>query len=103
MRPDELDGAFAPLARTTVATVELDGEAVLYDETTLAVHRLSPVGTLVWHCFDGTTTIDQLAADLADAFRAEPAAVHHDVVELTRKLGGLGLLDGIEPVDPADG
>jgi hypothetical protein len=90
-----IDGSFVPEARPTVGTVELEGEAVLLDEATGSLHLLNPVATVVWACFDGSGTIDELVADLSEAFGADAEQVRDDVVGLATELAGQGLLVGV--------
>jgi peroxiredoxin len=97
--PAEIDRSFVPRPRADVAFVELDGEAVLAasagDDGQLLIHWLNPIGTIVWQCFDGAASLDELIADLVEAFGADPDVVAGDVVELSRALGRTGLLDGV--------
>ena len=48
--------------------VELDGEAVIYDEDTTDLHHLNPTATVVFGLCDGTSTMEEISADIADAF-----------------------------------
>ncbi len=105
MPADEIDGSFVPRLRTEVASVELDGESVLLAEGTERVHWLDRLGTIVLNCFDGVATLDELVADLSEAFGADPEVVRNDVVEMTRQVGRAGLLEGVaeelpQPVVP---
>ena len=99
IEPAEIDRFFVPRPRADVAFVEIDGEAVIAapegDDGRLLIHWLNPIGTIVWQCFDGAASLDELIADLVDAFGADPDIVTHDVVELSRALGRTGLLDGV--------
>ena len=52
--PDDIDESFVPVPRSTVATAELDGEAVIFSEETQNMHVLNPTATIVWACFDGS-------------------------------------------------
>jgi hypothetical protein len=90
--PDAAAGAFVPVPRQTVSAVELDGETVLLERTTGAMHLLNPVGTAVWSSLDGDRTIDAIVALLSDEASADPATVRHDVVAFVRELAGAGLL-----------
>ncbi|HET9441890.1 MAG TPA: PqqD family protein [Acidimicrobiales bacterium] len=98
---EEIDTAHVPVPAPEVASVELDGETVLYHEITRMTHILSPVATVVWSCFDGSVSIGQLAAELADAYGAPRETVEGDVVTLARELGAQGLLDGVAAEEPA--
>jgi peroxiredoxin len=99
IEPSQIDRFFVPRPRADLAFVELDGEAVIAatasDDGRLLTHWLNPVGTIVWRCFDGAVSLDELIADLADAFGADPEVVAGDVVELSRALGRSGLLEGV--------
>ena len=100
MKASEIDHGFVPAQAAAAYTVELDGEAVVLDEALNRLHHLNPMATLVWACFDGTGTIDEIARDLADAFVSSPDAVRDDVLALARQLGEEGLLEGIEEPSP---
>jgi hypothetical protein len=85
-------GEQAPVAASWVATVELDGEAVLLDERNGTLHHLDPVATVVWARFDGVVTLDELARELSDGFGAEPARVRDDLLAFARQLRAQRLL-----------
>ncbi|MGH9179077.1 MAG: PqqD family peptide modification chaperone [Acidimicrobiales bacterium] len=97
---DDIDMGFVPAARADVAGVEMDGETVLLDEVTGATHLLNPVATVIWKCFDGTGSIDELVTDLADAFGAPREMVAEDVLALAREVGANGLLEGVAMARP---
>lgn len=99
IRGDAIDASFAPRRRPNVAAVELDGEAVLYDEDSGAMHLLDPIATIVWKCFDGSANLEDLSFELAAAFDADEDVILADVLALARQLGRQGLLEGVEP-DP---
>jgi len=90
-----LHGASTPRPRPGLASVELDGERVVLDEASGALHLLDPVASVVWSCLDGSATIDELVVDLAAGFGADADEVGADVLGLVRRLGGLGLLEGV--------
>ena len=98
--PDHIDGTFVPIPRPTVVGVELDGEAVLYDEATESVHQLNPTATIAWSCFDGSGTLDELIADVASVYEVGAEVVHAGMLELTRELGRKGLLEGVAARQP---
>jgi hypothetical protein len=94
---DQIDATFVPTVRPEVADVEIDGEAVLYDEAHAAVHVLNDTAALVWACCDGSGTVGDIAADIAAAFRMQEASVLADVLDVIRRFAGEGLLQGITP------
>lgn len=94
-----IDGSFVP-RRSSVASVELDGEVVLAGgDARTAFYRLDPVATLIWSCFDGSGTTDEIATDLAAELGAPASVVAADVLALTRTLARLCFLAGV-PCDP---
>jgi hypothetical protein len=48
--------------------VQVEDEVVVHNAATRRVARLDRVGGIVWPFLDGTATIEELAADVADAF-----------------------------------
>jgi peroxiredoxin len=98
----DIDGAFAPLPRSDVTAVVLDGEAVVLAEGASSAHYLDELATLVWNTFDGGSTIDELAEDFADVFSADIAVVRDDIVNLTQNIGRAGLLEGVAYEPPAE-
>jgi len=105
IHPDRINGAYAPAVGAWVTAVELDGETVLYDETSGVLHLLDAVATVVWARLDGTATLDELTADLSRTFATDPARVRGDLVAFARQLGRQHLLEGVAlpPVDDDDG
>ena len=99
VRATDIDHSFVPRRAESAYTVELDGEAVVLDEARNRLHHLNPTATLVWSCFDGSGTIDEIAVDLATAFDSEHHPVVADVLTLARELGGEGLLEGVDYED----
>ena len=53
---------------TDLTVVELDGEAVIYDEETTELHHLNPTATIVFGLCDGSATMAEMAADISAAF-----------------------------------
>lgn len=90
---DRVDDGFVPRAKPSVASVELDGERVLYDTGTGRLHRLDPVGSVVWACFDGRSPVGELTADLAAGFGVAVEQVRSDVIELVNTMLDAGLLE----------
>ncbi|CAN5242014.1 hypothetical protein BH24ACT1_BH24ACT1_01980 [soil metagenome] len=82
----ELAGDFRPTQRAGLLTVELDGEAVILDEVTQAVHALNLTGTLVWRVADGTSTLDELVAWLSESYALPADDVRQQVIELVLDL-----------------
>ena len=92
--------ATRPRARADLTVVELDGEAVIYDERSGELHHLNGSATLIFGLLDGTATVRELAADVAAAFGVPAGEVASQIRALLRQFRSLGLLDGSP--SPAD-
>lgn len=91
-----------PLVRADLAIVELDGEAVIYDERNGTLHHLNPTATLVLDLCDGSSSIAELAADLSEAFQVPLEDMRGQLEELVSRMRDQGLLEpGDEPGDEA--
>jgi PqqD family protein of HPr-rel-A system len=86
--------AMKPKIRQDLTVVELDGEAVIYDDDSGELHHLNPTATVVFSLCDGTATVKELAADIADAFGQPAADVEKQVRTLLREFRKVGLLEG---------
>jgi PqqD family protein of HPr-rel-A system len=82
-----------PKARETLTVVELDGEAVVFDPDSLDVHRLNPTATLIFRFLDGSSSVDELADDVAAAFDAPVDDVRAQLTELVQQLDETDLLE----------
>lgn len=96
---DDIDGSFVPRPVNDIASVELDGEVVLGVRSGdgLQTFCLNRTGGIVWSCFDGEATLDDLIDDLSEAFEVGREVVAEDVINLARHLGVIGLLAGVRP------
>ena len=87
--PPVLDDAYAPATADALLVSIADGALVSHAGT---VHRLNDVGAALWQLFDGSATIRELGADLADvAGLTELEGVDH-VRALVGDLDSRGLL-----------
>jgi PqqD family protein of HPr-rel-A system len=82
-----------PKARDELTIVHLDGESVVYDGSSGDLHHLNMSATAVLDLCDGTSTIAELAADLADAFDIPSDRVEPDIRSLLRQLRRADLLE----------
>jgi PqqD family protein of HPr-rel-A system len=88
--------ALKPKTRADLAVVELDGEAVIYDETTGNLHHLNPTATIIFNLFDGTSTVKELAGLIEDEFQIPSQEVERQIRDLIKEFRQAGLLDGRE-------
>jgi PqqD family protein of HPr-rel-A system len=86
--------AVKPRYRQDLTVVELDGEAVIYDDESGELHHLNPTATIVFNLLDGTSTIKELSADIADAFEQPADEVEKQVRTLLREFRKVNLLEG---------
>jgi hypothetical protein len=99
MRPEDIGPTFVPRTAHQVFAVELDGEAVLYQEEANSIHVLSASATIVWKLLDGASTIADIVEDLAAVFSVPGEQMVQDVLLAVREFGTQGLLEGVDP-DP---
>ena len=85
--------AAKPKAREGITMVELDGEAVLYDDEGGDLHHLNRTATLVFGLCDGTGTAKELSIDLSQVFGVPVAEVEPQVRRLIREFRKAGLLE----------
>jgi PqqD family protein of HPr-rel-A system len=81
-----------PAVRDDLTIVELDGEAVVYDERSGVLHHLNATATVVFGLCDGTSTISEMSQDLAAAFGMPLEEMEPQVRALLRQLRRLDLL-----------
>jgi PqqD family protein of HPr-rel-A system len=81
-----------PRPHEAVTTEFLEPEAVLYDARTGDVHRLNASASAVWLLLDGETTVDDLAAELAEIFDVQLEQVEQAVHATLADLAARGLL-----------
>ncbi|MPZ61545.1 MAG: PqqD family peptide modification chaperone [Propionibacteriales bacterium] len=97
VQPDAIDLATAPTPRPALARAEIDGDTVLYSDSTGRTHHLTDATSAVWRCLDSHITLRELAEDITAVSGWDRAAVEADVVEVVRRLGRAGLLDDVAP------
>jgi PqqD family protein of HPr-rel-A system len=83
-----------PKVRDDLTVVELDGEAVIYDEVSGELHHLNPSATVVFGLFDGTATVRVLATELSEAFGIPVEQMESQLRALVRQFRKLGLMNG---------
>jgi hypothetical protein len=81
-----------PRVREDLAVVEIDGEAVVYDEHNDDLHHLNPTATVIFGLFDGTATIREMSKDISEAFEVPAVEVEMQVRALLRQFRKVGLM-----------
>ena len=82
-----------PRRRADIIAVELDGEAVLYDPVSGNLHKLNPVGSVLWRFLDGTVTLRRLASEVAEEVGLPIDDARRHLWDYVAQLEGLGLLE----------
>lgn len=96
-------GAFVPAPHPAVRAIEVETEAILVVDRVDGLHLLNAQGALVWACFDATSTLAAIAADLAEELGVPFERVLLDVIAVTSDLVAQGLVvDGREAVSPPE-
>jgi Coenzyme PQQ synthesis protein D (PqqD) len=78
-----VDGSFVAARGAGVKSAEVDDGVVLVDERSGRVLPLNATGALVWECFDGVSSLAEIASDLSEGLGAPYEAVLADTVGLT--------------------
>ncbi len=88
-----------PARRDDIVVCELDGEAVLYDERSGAVHRFNETALTVWKACDGSRHVSEISRALAQRYALGSDEARSEVEKVIRDLDAKGLL--IERPEPA--
>ena len=84
--------AVKPKVRDDLTVVELDGEAVVYDEETAEMHQLNPTATIVFGMCDGSSTVAEMSTEIAVAFEEPIEVVEPQVRSLVGRFRDAKLL-----------
>jgi pyrroloquinoline quinone biosynthesis protein D len=82
-----------PVRRPGLVDVPVDGETIVVHEESARLHHLDSVASSVWRQLDGSRTVGEVTASLAEAFDAPPAQIEADVRDLIGRLVENGLLE----------
>lgn len=81
-----------PKVRDDITIVELDGEAVIFDDRTGELHHLNPTATIVLGLCDGSASMHELSRDISRAFGVPLDEVEPQVRTVVRRFRRAGLL-----------
>lgn len=82
-----------PLRRDDLAFEELDGEALLYDARSGAVHRFNATARFIWDSCDGSHTVDRISHAVATRYAIDSDQAAAIVGRVIARFGEKGLLD----------
>lgn len=83
-----------PKPRGDLTFQEIDGESVVYDEASGQVHHLNNTATIVFTLLDGSASIGEIAADIAEAAELPLNEIQFQVHRLVEEFHTAGLLEG---------
>jgi hypothetical protein len=86
-----VDSSFVPARVPGVVAVDADGEAVLVDEVADLLHLLNTSARVLWECFDGESSIGDVAFDVADVMGAPFEQVLADSIAIVAELVAQGV------------
>jgi hypothetical protein len=95
-----MDVDVVPRRRRSVHGVEIDSESVLYDARNGRLHLLNWSASAVWWSIDGTSSVEELAVDLAERFGAAREAMRSDLQKLLGVLAEEQLVDAVRSRPP---
>jgi methyltransferase-like protein len=81
-----------PELRQNLRTQRTDGEAVLLDMANERVHQLNEVGTFILDRCDGTRTVDDIGAAVAEHYEVSENVATRDTAELLERMKALGIV-----------
>lgn len=85
--------ALKPKIRSDLSVVQMEGEAVIYDERSGQIHYLNRTATIVFNLCDGSSTIPEFSKDIAEAFSLSAGEVERQVRSLIRNFREAGFLE----------
>jgi PqqD family protein of HPr-rel-A system len=85
-----------PPRRSDLNESELDGEGLLYDETTGKTHRLNQTALVVWRLCDDRRSTRELAQELTQAYEVDFERALDHVEQILVRLAEAGLLTATE-------
>jgi pyrroloquinoline quinone biosynthesis protein D len=81
-----------PVRREGASGVELDDNIAVYDDVGQLMILLNSSAAAVWNLCDGTRTVGEMVAELAETYPDGAAVIRDDVRETLRKLAEIGLV-----------
>jgi hypothetical protein len=90
---DQVDETSKPAVRGDLVVVQLDDETLITNPDSDDHHVLNGPATIIWNCLDGESTLEEVSADLADAFGIDAEVARRDVLLLVRRLVRADLLE----------
>jgi len=81
-----LDGSEVLATKLNITVREVDGDGVVYNENTGSLHLFNNSSFFIWRCLDGTTSLDEIAKEMANHFSISELQARNDVLEFIEQL-----------------
>lgn len=84
---------YKPVKNQLISTRVVDGETILFNNETNALHALNPVASEIWGCCDGKHSFEDIVECLFDKFEASRDQIEGDVKKTIPEFQELALLE----------
>ena len=84
---------YKPVKNELISTRVVDGETILFDKQTNALHALNLVASEIWNCCDGEHLFEAIVDTLFDKFEASRDQIEKDVKKTILEFQELALLE----------
>lgn len=84
---------YRPCKHADVLELDMGDGLILYNHDGDLVHHLNPSAGIVWALCDGSASVFELGADIADTYGLDPGVVSAEVASVIAEFQALGLVD----------
>ena len=85
--------SLAPTKIEGLVLTEVGDESIVYDSREGKVHVLNGTGAFIWRLLDGSKTVEDVSAELADQYETDRNNALMDVWEFINNLKKMGLIN----------
>ena len=90
--PQRSKSTIYPMRRSDLSVRIMEGETVVLDRHRRLIHQLNKTASYIWESCDGTSTVTEIANELAEAFGIDVDSAERDTVTVVEELESLGLI-----------
>ena len=83
---------YLPKVKEHLTSVDIEGEAVIYDEAHGNLHHLNRTAAMVFSMCDGTATVEEVSEDISETYGVPLAQVIEEVTVLIERFAEANLL-----------
>jgi radical SAM protein with 4Fe4S-binding SPASM domain len=88
-----INDGYKPVRNELISTRVIDGETILFNTETNALHTLNLVASEIWNCCDGDHSFEDIVDGLFDKFEASRDQIEKDVQKALQQFQELALLE----------